>query len=142
MEPLVLAFCVRTSFHDRTILWGKEEIVNSIVQLSYWVLVNSHPCLTRSKESQNNSHTNACLPTLINFHPCLTRNKLSINFHPCLTIRSNQSQNNFYTNSCLFLGITIRESNSHGTGWTTINKTSTVHPTFSATIDGNVLSLP
>ena len=45
------------------------------------------PNLSRSKKSQNNSHTNFCLPTLINSHPCLTWSK--------------KSQNNYNTNSCL-----------------------------------------
>ena len=73
--------------------------------------INFHPCLTRSKESQNNSPTNQLLST--NFHHCLSRSKESqnnshansclptfINFHPCLT-RRKESQNNFHTNSCL-----------------------------------------
>ena len=57
-------------------------------QLSYKLLsINFHPCLTGSKESQNNFHTNSCPPTFIHSHPCLTRCK--------------EGHNNFHTNSCL-----------------------------------------
>ena len=65
--------------------------------------INSHRCLTRSKESQNNFHTNSCRSTFINWHPCLTTSKDSrntshtkytnsrlstlINSHPCLNIK-------------------------------------------------------
>ena len=38
-------------------------------------LINSHSCLTRSKESQDNSHTNSCLQAHINCHPVWTENK-------------------------------------------------------------------
>ena len=41
--------------------------------------INSHRCLTRSKESQNNFHTNSCRSTFINWHPCLTTSKDSRN---------------------------------------------------------------
>lgn len=63
-----------------------------------------------SKHGQNNPHTNPCLSTLINSHPCLTRSKesqnnsntnsLSINSHPCLT-RRKESENNSHANFCL-----------------------------------------
>ena len=44
---------------------------HQLLSLFSWpgaTLINSHRCLTRSKESQNNFHTNSCLPTLISFH--------------------------------------------------------------------------
>ena len=80
----------------------KTTLIQTLVyQLA---LINSHLCLTRSKESRNNFHTNSCLPTFIFVWPGARKVKTTliqtlvyqlalVNSHLCLT-RSRESQNN------------------------------------------------